>query len=98
MALARCHVFGPDVSAAGVGCDGASESAWPVNGPGPGAVFKTTYRQALSADSPVFAVVSGFIHTYLTATTGLDRYVLANTVLGPVGGTTVRWSPRPRSC
>jgi hypothetical protein len=57
-----------------------------VNGPGPGADFKITYRQALSADSPVFAVVSGFIRTYLTATTGLDRYVVANTVLAPVGG------------
>ena len=57
-----------------------------VNGPGPGADFKITYRQALSADSPVFAVVSGFIRTYLTATTGLDRYVVADTVLAPVGG------------
>ena len=57
-----------------------------VNDPGPGADFKVTYRQALSADSPIFAVVSGFIRTYLTATTGLDRYVVANTVLTPVGG------------
>jgi hypothetical protein len=57
-----------------------------VNGPGPGADFKITYRQALSADSPIFSVVSGFIRTYLTATTGLDRYVVANTVLAPVGG------------
>jgi Conjugative transposon protein TcpC len=57
-----------------------------VNGPGPGADFKITYRQALGADSPIFGVVSGFIRTYLTATTGLDRYVLANTVLAPVGG------------
>ena len=47
----------------------------------PGADFKITYRQALSADSPVLAVVSGFIRTYLTATTGLDRYVVADTVL-----------------
>jgi hypothetical protein len=57
-----------------------------VNGPGPGADFKITYRQALSSESPIFSVVGGFIHTYLTATTGLDRYVLANTVLAPVGG------------
>ena len=28
----------------------------------------------------------GFIRTYLTATTGLDRYVLAGTALAPVGG------------
>ena len=57
-----------------------------VNGPGVGADFRVGYRQALSADSPVYAVVSGFIRTYLTATTGLDRYVLAGTALAPVGG------------
>jgi hypothetical protein len=57
-----------------------------VNGPGLGADFKFTYPQALSADSPVYAVVSGFVRTYLTATTGLDRYVLAGTTLAPVGG------------
>jgi hypothetical protein len=57
-----------------------------VNGPGPGADFKITYRHALSADTPVFAVVNGFIRTYLTATTGLDRYVLASSALAPVGG------------
>ena len=57
-----------------------------VNGPGVGADFSVGYRQALSAESPVYAVVSGFIRTYLTATTGLDRYVLAGTALAPVGG------------
>lgn len=57
-----------------------------INGPGPGADFKTSYPQALSADSPVYALVSGFIRTYLTATAGLDRYVVAGTVLAPVGG------------
>jgi Conjugative transposon protein TcpC len=57
-----------------------------VNGPGPGADFKLGYPQILFADSPVYAVVSGFIRTYLTATTGLDRYVLAGTPLAPVGG------------
>ena len=57
-----------------------------VNGPGPGADVAIGYRQALSADSPVFAVVAGFIRTYLTATTGLDRYVLATSALEAVGG------------
>jgi hypothetical protein len=57
-----------------------------VNGPGPGADAAIGYRQALSADSPVFAVVAGFIRTYLTATTGLDRYVLATSALEAVGG------------
>ena len=57
-----------------------------VNGPGPGADAAIGYRQALGADSPVFAVVAGFIRTYLTATTGLDRYVLATSALHAVGG------------
>src|SRR6202140_946917 len=57
-----------------------------VNGPGPGADAASASRQALSADSPVFAVVAGFIRTYLTATTGLDRYVLATSALEAVGG------------
>jgi hypothetical protein len=57
-----------------------------INGPGPGADFTVAYRQALSADSPVYALVRGFLTTYLTATTGLDRYVLADSGLTPVGG------------
>src|SRR6185312_2793101 len=57
-----------------------------INGPGPGADFRTAYRQALSADSPVYTLVRGFLTTYLTATTGLDRYVLADSGLAPVGG------------
>jgi Conjugative transposon protein TcpC len=57
-----------------------------INGPGRGAEFKMAYPHALSADSPVFAVVRGFVGTYLTATTGLDRYVVAGTPLAPVGG------------
>jgi hypothetical protein len=57
-----------------------------INGPGSGADVTVGYRHALGVDSPVFAVVRGFIHTYLTATTGLDRYVLANSALTPVGG------------
>jgi hypothetical protein len=57
-----------------------------INGPGPGADAALDYRHALSTDSPLYAVVSGFISTYLTATTGLDRYVIAGTPLTPVGG------------
>jgi hypothetical protein len=57
-----------------------------INGPGPGADVKAAYPQALSADSPLYALVSGFIRTYLTATTGLDRFVLAGTPLAPIGG------------
>jgi hypothetical protein len=34
----------------------------------------------------VFAVVAGFIRTYLTATNGLDRYVVAGAPLRPIGG------------
>jgi Conjugative transposon protein TcpC len=58
----------------------------PINDPGPGADFKLHYPQALSGDSPVAAVVSGFLRTYLTATPGLDRYVLAGSALKPIGG------------
>jgi hypothetical protein len=57
-----------------------------INGPGPGADFRTAYPQALSADSPVYALVRGFLSTYLTSTTGLDRYVLADAGLSPVAG------------
>jgi hypothetical protein len=57
-----------------------------INGPGPGADFRTAYPQALSADGPVSGLVRGFVSTYLTSTTGLDRYVLADSGLAPLGG------------
>jgi len=57
-----------------------------INGPGSGADFRVAYPQALSADSPVYALVRGFVSTYLTSTTGLDRYVLADAGLSPLGG------------
>jgi hypothetical protein len=57
-----------------------------VNGPGAGADFAVAYRHTLSDDDPVLAAVRGFVSTYLTATTGLDRYVVAGSGLTPVGG------------
>lgn len=57
-----------------------------INGPGPGADLALGYHQALSTTSPVYAVASGFVHTYLTSSTGLDRYVVAGTALTPAGG------------
>lgn len=57
-----------------------------VNGPGAGADFTVAYRHGLSGDDPLFAVVRGFVSTYLTATTGLDRYAVAGSGLAPVGG------------
>jgi Conjugative transposon protein TcpC len=57
-----------------------------INGPGPGADLKAGYPQSLSVDGPLYALVAGFIRTYLTATTGLDRYVMAGAPLAPVGG------------
>jgi hypothetical protein len=57
-----------------------------INGPGPGADVRVAYPQALSADNPVAGLVRGFVSTYLTSTTGLDRYVLADSGLAPVGG------------
>ena len=57
-----------------------------ISGPGPGADFHTAYPQALSADSPICALLRGFVSAYLTSTTGLDRYVLADSGLTPVAG------------
>jgi hypothetical protein len=61
---------------------------WPVplGDPGPGADVKAGYEHPLAPTNPVYAVVNGFISTYLTATTGLDRYVVADSWLKPVGG------------
>jgi hypothetical protein len=58
----------------------------PVSDPGPGADVKVGYDHPLPPTNPVFAVVAGFISTYLTATTGLDRYVVADSWIKPVGG------------
>lgn len=58
----------------------------PIGDPGPGADVKLGYGHPLSPASPVYALVSGFISTYLTATTGLDRYVVADSWIKPVGG------------
>jgi hypothetical protein len=57
-----------------------------INGPGPGADFAVAYRQTLSSDTAIYGLVVGFINCYLTATTGLDRYALADSALAPVGG------------
>jgi hypothetical protein len=61
---------------------------WPVptSDPGPGADVKMSYDHPLSPSSRVYAVVAGFITTYLTSTTGLDRYVVADSWIKPVGG------------
>lgn len=61
---------------------------WPVpmSDPGPGADVKEGYDHPLSPSNPVYPVVSGFINTYLTATSGLDRYVVADSWIKPIGG------------
>lgn len=62
---------------------------WPVpmSNPGPGANVKEGYTHPLSPNNQgVYAVVSGFINTYLTATGGLDRYVVADSWIKPIGG------------
>ncbi|MCV7231821.1 conjugal transfer protein [Mycobacterium branderi] len=56
------------------------------NDPGPGADIKTAYTNALSSDSPLYSLVSGFVAAYLTSTSGLDRYVTAGSGLAPIGG------------
>jgi hypothetical protein len=58
----------------------------PISDPGPGADITVGYDHALSPTSPVYAVVAGFITTYLTSTTGLDRYVVADSWITPIGG------------
>lgn len=61
---------------------------WPVptSDPGAGADVTLGYGHPLSPSGPIYAVVAGFITTYLTATTGLDRYVLADSWIKPIGG------------
>jgi hypothetical protein len=58
----------------------------PISDPGPGADVKTGYTHPLDPGNAVYAVVAGFVSTYLTATTGLDRYVVADSWITPVGG------------
>jgi hypothetical protein len=58
----------------------------PTSDPGPGADVKMSYDHPLSPSSRVYAVVAGFITTYLTSTTGLDRYVVADSWIKPIGG------------
>jgi hypothetical protein len=58
----------------------------PISDPGPGADIKVGYEHPLSPTSPVYAVVNGFISTYLSGTTGLDRYVVADSWIKPIGG------------
>jgi hypothetical protein len=58
----------------------------PISDPGPGADIKAGYGHPLSPTSPVYAVANGFVNTYLTATTGLDRYVVAGSWIRPIGG------------
>jgi hypothetical protein len=58
----------------------------PISDPGPGADLAPRYRHPLDPASPVYAVTAGFISTYLTATAGLDRYVLAGSWITPIGG------------
>lgn len=64
----------------------AMDMPTPIGDPGPGADVKIGYTHPLDPGNPVYAVVSGFIATYLTATAGLDRYVVADSWIKPVGG------------
>ncbi|MGD9620644.1 MAG: conjugal transfer protein [Mycolicibacterium sp.] len=60
---------------------------WPmaVNGPGPGVQITLAYPHTLEQSSPLYQVLAEFTDTYLTKTTGMDRYALPGTV-SPVGG------------
>ena len=58
----------------------------PVGDPGLGADLMVSYDYPLSPSSPVYAVVAGFVNSYLTSTASLDRYVVAGSWIRPVGG------------
>jgi len=64
----------------------AMDMPTPISDPGPGADVKIGYTHPLDPGNPVYAMVSGFISSYLTSTTGLDRYVVAGSWIKPVGG------------
>jgi Conjugative transposon protein TcpC len=57
-----------------------------ISDPGPGADVALTYGHPLDANSEIYAVVSGFISSFLTASAPLDRYVVAGSWLTPIGG------------
>ncbi|WP_441964651.1 conjugal transfer protein [Mycolicibacterium houstonense] len=57
----------------------------PVNGPGPGVQVKLGYPETLEPAAPLYRTLREFVSTYLTTTTGMDRYALPGTV-SPVGG------------
>lgn len=57
-----------------------------ISDPGPGADVELTYGHPLDVSSEIYAVVSGFIGSYLTGSAPLDRYVPAGSWLTPIGG------------
>lgn len=58
----------------------------PTNGPGPGVHVKPDYPVSADVNSKAYSIVAQFISVYLTQTSGLDRYVLADSDVWPVGG------------
>jgi len=62
--------------------------AWPAaaNDPGPGADIKLSYDHPVPPGGAMSSVISGFITQLLTSNSGLDRYVLADSGLRPIGG------------
>jgi Conjugative transposon protein TcpC len=65
----------------------AADWPTPTSDPGLGADVRLSYDHPVSpSDHGLYAVVTGFITTYLTATSGLDRYVVADSWIKPIGG------------
>jgi len=64
----------------------AMDMPTPISAPGPGADITLGYPHPLNPAGPVYAVAAGFITTYLTASSGLDRYVVADSWITPMGG------------
>jgi len=59
----------------------------PVNGPGPGVHMKLAYRSTLGP-GVVYKLITDFVSTYLTKTSGLEQYVVKGAPIWPVGGYT----------
>jgi hypothetical protein len=64
----------------------AMDMPTPISDPGPGADVALRYDHALTPAGAVYAVVAGFITSYLTSTAALDRYVIADSWIKPIGG------------
>ncbi|MDO3014641.1 hypothetical protein P5V34_11650 [Mycobacteroides abscessus subsp. abscessus] len=57
-----------------------------ADGPGNGADVPMTYRAKLTPTNPGYAVVAGFVTSYLTNSGGIERFASPTAAIIPVGG------------